>query len=77
MRTTTISLTIDGRQIQVPAGTSILESARQAGIYIPTLCHHPDLPAATGSLATDVVFQNDYKIETDNFQQIKKMIFLK
>jgi NADPH-dependent glutamate synthase beta subunit-like oxidoreductase len=33
------------------------------GIYIPTLCHHPDLPAATGSTATEVVFQDDFKIE--------------
>ena len=33
-----ISLTIDGVQVQVPNGTTVLEAARQAGIHIPTLC---------------------------------------
>ena len=39
----TIALTIDGRKIISPAGTSILEAAEQNGIKIPRLCHHPDL----------------------------------
>lgn len=63
MHTKTVGLTIDGRQIQVPAGTSILESAREAGLYIPTLCHHPDLPPAKGSPAAEAVFQNEFKME--------------
>lgn len=33
-----ITLTIDGTQVQVPKGTSVLEAARKAGIDIPTLC---------------------------------------
>ena len=33
-----ITLTIDGIQVQVPKGTSVLEAARKAGIDIPTLC---------------------------------------
>src|SRR5205085_9216383 len=36
-------VTIDGRAVVVPAGRSILEAARDAGITIPTLCYHPDL----------------------------------
>ena len=39
-----VTLTIDGREINVPSGTSILEAALAEGIYIPHLCHHPDLP---------------------------------
>lgn len=39
-----ISLTIDGKVIQVAEGTTILQAAQEAGIYIPTLCAHPDLP---------------------------------
>ena len=39
----TVSLTINGQQVVTQAGSTILEAARQAGIYIPTLCHHPDL----------------------------------
>lgn len=34
----TISLTIDGTDVQVPAGTTILDAARKLGIKIPTLC---------------------------------------
>ncbi len=33
-----INLTIDGRAVQVPAGTTILDAARQLDIHIPTLC---------------------------------------
>lgn len=38
-----IKLTIDGVQVTVPEGTSVLEAARQAKINIPTLCYHKDL----------------------------------
>jgi iron-only hydrogenase group A len=39
----TVKVTIDGKQVTVPAGTIILEAARNAGVEIPTLCYHPDL----------------------------------
>ena len=39
----TIVLTIDGKKISSPAGTSILEAAQHHGIKIPNLCYHPDL----------------------------------
>lgn len=39
----TIPLTIDGKKITCPAGTSILDAAERNGIKIPKLCHHPDL----------------------------------
>ncbi len=41
-----IAVTIDGKEIKVPMGTTILEAARQLGIEIPTLCHHDDLCVA-------------------------------
>ncbi|NQV28133.1 MAG: molybdopterin-dependent oxidoreductase, partial [Rhodopirellula sp.] len=34
-----VTLTIDGQQLTVPAGTTIWEAARDAGIDIPVLCH--------------------------------------
>lgn len=40
---TLIPVTIDGLTVTVPHGTSILDAAKQAGIRIPTLCHHADL----------------------------------
>jgi formate dehydrogenase major subunit len=38
------TLTIDGRTITVPAGTTILDAARALGIDVPTLCWYPKLP---------------------------------
>ncbi|OZH51744.1 bidirectional hydrogenase complex protein HoxU [Hydrocoleum sp. CS-953] len=34
-----ITLTIDGNQIAVEEGTTVLEAAKEAGVNIPTLCH--------------------------------------
>ena len=43
---TGITLTIEGRSVTVPAGTSILEAAKAAGVLIPHYCYHPGLPVA-------------------------------
>lgn len=37
-------ITIDGVRLEVPDQKNILDCALEAGIYIPHLCHHPDLP---------------------------------
>jgi CRP-like cAMP-binding protein/Fe-S-cluster-containing dehydrogenase component len=37
--TALVELTIDGRAVRVPAGTSVFDAARVNGIPIPTLCH--------------------------------------
>ena len=41
---TSIKLTVDGRQVEVSAGQTILQAARQLGISIPTLCHVEGFP---------------------------------
>jgi len=41
-----VTLTIDGQTIAAPPGTTVLDAALRAGIYIPHLCHHPDLKPA-------------------------------
>lgn len=38
------TITIDGIQLNVPDNQNVLDCALDAGIYIPHLCHHPDLP---------------------------------
>src|SRR4051794_27423517 len=38
-----ITLTIDGREVSVPDGTTIWEAAKQLGVDIPVLCHDPRL----------------------------------
>ncbi len=36
-------LKIDGKEIEVPEGTTVLKAAKMAGVEIPTLCDHPAL----------------------------------
>jgi formate dehydrogenase major subunit len=39
---------VDGLEIMAAEGTTVLEAAREAGIYIPYLCYHPDLSTFGG-----------------------------
>ncbi len=36
-----VNLTIDGKQVEVDEGSTILQAAKKAGVRIPTLCFHP------------------------------------
>jgi len=38
-----IKLIIDGKEVEAPAGSTILQAAENAGINIPRLCYDPDL----------------------------------
>ena len=38
-----ITLYINGMDVQAEEGMTVPEAAEKAGIYIPVLCHHPDL----------------------------------
>ena len=38
-----VHLTIDGKEIEAPEGSTVLRAAQQEGIHIPTLCDHPQL----------------------------------
>jgi NADH-quinone oxidoreductase subunit G len=38
-----VTLTIDGRTLSVPKGTSVLKAAIEAGIQVPYYCYHPGL----------------------------------
>ncbi|HWO56487.1 MAG TPA: 2Fe-2S iron-sulfur cluster-binding protein [bacterium] len=39
-------ITIDGREIEVAAGSTIIQAAEKLGIFIPHYCYHPGLPIA-------------------------------
>ena len=39
-------LIVDGKEIEVPAGTNLIETARRLGIEVPHYCYHPGLPIA-------------------------------
>ena len=57
-----ITINIDDKQIQVEEGTTILEAAQKAEIYIPTLCYHPDLKGSEGMKSVEVIYQGEKKI---------------
>ncbi len=41
-----INLEIDGKSVQVPPGSTVMDAARQVGAYIPHFCYHPKLSIA-------------------------------
>jgi len=49
-------LEIDGTVVNAERGVTVLEAARSAGIYIPALCYHPDLPPAPGMKPGEFVY---------------------
>jgi NADP-reducing hydrogenase subunit HndD len=44
----TVTLTINGQEVTVPAGTTVLDAALGAGFFIPTFCHDPAYPGYGG-----------------------------
>lgn len=43
-----VTLTINGKELTVPAGTTVLDAAKKAGFFIPTFCHDPENPGYGG-----------------------------
>jgi NADH-quinone oxidoreductase subunit G len=39
-------LTINGKELEVPAGTNLIEAARRVGVEVPHYCYHPGLSIA-------------------------------
>ena len=39
-----ITLIVNERTVELNDGSTLLDAAREAGVYIPTLCYHPRLP---------------------------------
>ncbi|MCB1007392.1 MAG: (2Fe-2S)-binding protein, partial [Acidobacteria bacterium] len=37
------TVTIDGRAVEVPAGTNLVDAAAKVGVQIPHYCYHPRL----------------------------------
>jgi NADH-quinone oxidoreductase subunit G/NADP-reducing hydrogenase subunit HndD len=80
-----IRLTINGLEIEVPEGTTILQAALKANIHIPTLCYLPEVQAigacrvclveveGIGNLQASCVFpaSNGLKVHT-NTDKVRK-----
>ncbi len=63
---TEISLTIDNTKVSAEEGWTILEAARNAGIYIPALCSYPGLPSAYDMEARTTIFRDGKPLENTN-----------
>jgi len=61
-----MNVTIDGTKITVEKGTTVLQAARGAGIYIPALCSHPNLPSSREVKPFQVVYRGKEEIKNDN-----------
>ncbi|MCK9364637.1 MAG: 2Fe-2S iron-sulfur cluster-binding protein [Syntrophales bacterium] len=53
-----ITLQIDGREVAAKEGMTILQAAQEAGISIPTLCHHEKLEPYGGCRICSVEVEN-------------------
>src|SRR5437879_8385430 len=47
--TSTVTLSVNGREVTVPKGMSLVEAAAEAGIEVPVFCYEPRLGAAIGA----------------------------
>ncbi len=61
----TVSFFINNIEVKAPKDSSILEAARNAQIYIPSLCYHPDLPPSRRTKAGTAVFRGGEQIVGD------------
>ena len=84
-----VSFTLNGKRVEIEAGTTILEAAQQNGVEIPTLCHDPRLkPTAacrlcivevetargpTPACATQVTEGMVVKTRTDDLIRLRQM----
>jgi len=39
-----VKVKVDGREISVERGTNLIETAKLAGVFVPSFCYHPGLP---------------------------------
>jgi NADH-quinone oxidoreductase subunit G len=57
------SLTIDGRTVSVPDGTTLIQAAEKLGIFVPRYCYHPGLSIAGNCRICLVEVENIPKLQ--------------
>lgn len=58
-----VTLTIDGKTLQVAKGTNLIEAAKQAGVDVPYYCYHPHLSIAGNCRMCQVEVKGRPKLE--------------
>ena len=61
-----VTLQIDGTKVRAGADATLLQAALTAGIYIPHLCHHPDLSAFDTAKPVRTVYRGGVPIHAQN-----------
>ena len=64
-----VSLTIDEVEVKARKGSTVLEAAQEAGIYIPSLCSHPDLPSSREVKPVEVIYRKDQAIKSTSTKE--------
>lgn len=57
-----LTLKINGTPVECNEGQTVLEAADSAGIYIPRLCYHPDLPPTGEVILSERIYQGNSEI---------------
>lgn len=71
---TMITISIDGKEVKIPAGSTVLEAARKANIEIPTLCDHPNLKPYGNCRLCVVEVNNMQSLQTSCTLQVSEGI---
>ena len=68
-----INLTINGKNVSVEKGTTIIEAAKKIGIDIPNLCYEKSLTAFAGCRMCVVEIEGSRKLELHVLHLLKKV----
>ena len=60
----TVKLTVDGRALQAPAGSLLIEACRSAGIEVPSFCYYPGLSLQAACRMCLVEIEKTPKLQT-------------
>jgi predicted molibdopterin-dependent oxidoreductase YjgC len=60
-----VKLILDGNETEAPEGANLLKVCHESGVYIPSLCYHPDLPPFSGCTPSNIVHRPE-EILKDN-----------
>jgi predicted molibdopterin-dependent oxidoreductase YjgC len=85
-----ISATVDGQPVAVPAGATVLDACREAGVDLPTLCYGPTMTPANAcrvcvvelegsrtlvpSCSRELVDGMDIKTDTDRARLSRRLV---
>ncbi|MBP9855380.1 MAG: molybdopterin-dependent oxidoreductase [Candidatus Omnitrophica bacterium] len=70
-------LTIDGKEVDVPRGTTIIQAADKMGISVPRYCYHPALPVSGNCRICLVEVEKQPKLQIACHTKIAKGMVVK